>query len=134
MPYYWTPGVVLDIGSSPGTSVQLETTQGNFEFYVRDIRLAEPMKFLDGDVVVERVPLAEKLTTESYEDDYADILAGQDGSVRVAWVAYKDSANVILSRRFDGTSWQVPETVTESPGDIHLVKMERSGDEAVWFV
>ncbi len=132
--YYWTPGVVLDIEGGPGTSVNISTAQGDFRFPLRDAALGHPMRFLGGAAVVDRVPTVEKLSTDGYEDDYATMLAAKDGISRAAWVAYKDGGNVILTRTFDGTSWGDTETVTEQPGDIHLVKMAYAGDGSTWFV
>ena len=132
--YFWTPGVILEIEGAAGADVRISTAQGDFSFPLGDVRLGEPMEFLDGAAVVERVPTVEKLSTEDYQDDFAAILGGIDGSVRAAWVAYRDGANEILTRTFDGNSWGPSETVTERPGDIHMVKMGRSGDGAAWFV
>ncbi len=75
----------------------METAQGHFAFAVRDARLAEPMEFLGGAGVVERVPTVETLTTDAFEDDFAAILGASACEVRVAWVAYGDAANVAWS-------------------------------------
>ncbi len=132
--YYWTPGVVLDIRDAPGAEVRIRTAQGDFSFPLREAKLAEPLEFLGGAAVVERVPTVAKLTGEDREDDFAAILGGPDGEVRVAWVAYGEGANEVLTRRFDGSAWGPEKAVTEAPGDIHLVKMGRLGTGAVWFV
>ena len=132
--YYWTPGVILDIESAPGADVRISTAQGDFGFSLGDVRLADPMEFLGGAAVVERVPTVEKLSTDADQDDFAAMLGGTDGDARAAWVAYRDGASQVLTRKYDGDSWGPAETVTESPGDVHMVKMGRSGDGAVWFV
>ena len=132
--YYWTPGVVLDLRAAPGANVSITTAQGDFSFRLSDARLGESLEFLDGAAVVERVPTVEKLSTGEYEDDFVAVLDGSGGRVRTAWVAYRDGANEILTRAHDGTSWEPAETVTEEPGDIHMVKMGRSSDGTVWFV
>ncbi len=132
--YYWTPAVVLDIEASTATEVRIATEQGDFAFALADARVGMPLTFLDGAAVVERVPTVEKLSTDSYQDDYAAILGGPDGDARAAWVAYRDGANEIHTRTYDGSSWGPVETVTEKPGDIHMVQMGRAGDGSVWFV
>ncbi len=132
--YYWTPGVVLDLRAGPGAEVRIKTVQGEFAFAVGDATLGSPLEFLEGAAVVDRVPTVEKLTTGAYEDDFAAILGGPEGDVRSAWVAYRDGASEILTRRYKGGAWEAPETVTEEPGDIHLVKMGRAGDGSTWFV
>ncbi len=132
--YYWTPGVVLDLQGGAAAKVDIKTAQGDFAFSVGDVRLASPLEFLGGAVVVERVPTVEKLSTDAYEDDFAAILGGAGGPVRVAWVAYRDGANEILTRALEGGAWSAPQTVTEAPGDVHMVQMGRSGDGSTWFV
>ena len=132
--YYWTPGVILDIEAAPGAQVRVSTAQGDFAFPLADVRLGRPVEFLEGAAVVERVPTVEKLSTGEYEDDFAALLGGTQGSARSAWVAYKDGGNVILTREFDGSAWGPVQTVTEEPGDIHMVKMARSGDGSTWFI
>ena len=132
--YFWTPGVVLDVEGSDGAEVHVSTLQGEFRFPLGDVRLGEPLEFLGGAAVVERVPTVEKLSTAELEDDFATLLGGPDGTARAAWVAYGDGGSGILTRTYDGSSWEPAETVTESPGDIHLVEMGRAGDGGVWFV
>ena len=133
--YYWTPGVILEVRAGPGAEIRLETAQGDFAFPVRAVRLGEPLEFLDGAAVVDRVPTVETLTTDAYEDDFAAVLGGTaEDPARAAWVAFSDGANEILTRAYEKGSWGPTETVTEEPGDIHLVKLGRAKDGAVWFV
>ncbi len=132
--YYWTTGVVLDIESAPAAAVRIRTAQGDFGFPLSDARLGRPMEFLGGRVAVDRVPTVEKLSTEDYQDDFATMLGGTDGDARAAWVAFRDGASAILTRAYDGESWGAAETVTEAPGDIHMVEMGRAGDGSIWFV
>ncbi len=132
--YYWAPGVLLDISAGAGAEVRIKTVQGDFAFPVRDVRLGQPLEFLGGTAVVDRVPTVEKLTTDDRDDDFVAVLGGTDGSARTAWVAYRDGANEILTRTQVSGSWGPVETVTESPGDMHMVQMGRAGDGSVWFV
>ncbi|MCY4529323.1 MAG: hypothetical protein OXD46_09895, partial [Chloroflexi bacterium] len=134
MTYFWTPGVVLDIKAASGAEVSITTLQGEIAFSLRDVRLGEPLDFLGGAVIVDRVPTVEKLTDAGAEDDYPAVLGGTDGSARTAWVAFRDGADVVLTRNFQGGAWGPVETVTESPGDIHVVQLGRAGDGSVWFV
>lgn len=132
--YYWTPGVVVDVRGADGARVRIETAQGSFEFRSREVPLGEPRQFLDGSAVVERVPPAEKLTGDEYEDDFVAILGGNSGEVWVAWVAYKDGANHILARRYDGETWGDVQRISDGPSDAYLVKLGRDKTGAPWFV
>jgi hypothetical protein len=132
--YYWTPGVIVDVEASAGTRLNFRTGQGRFAFNPRDVPVGSPLALLDGAVVVDRVPAAELLSTSEYQDDFATMLSGSNGEVWVAWVAYRNDANEILARRFNGTSWDQPQKVTESPSDIQLAKMGRDREGRVWAV
>ena len=132
--YYWTPGVVLEVDGGDGARVEIRTAQGAFSFSLGDVRLAEPLQFLDGAVDVQLVPTVRKLTTGEYEDDFATVASGPDGTVRAAWVAYRDGGNQILTRAMEAGGWGEPEIVTGSPGDIHMVKIGHAGDGSTWFV
>ena len=132
--YYWTPGVIVDVRGTDGARVRIETAQGSFEFRSREVPLGEPRQFLGGSAVVERVPPTEKLTGDEYEDDFVAILGGDSGEVWVAWVAYKDGANHILARRFDGSTWGDVQRISDGPSDAYLVKLGRDKTGAPWFV
>ena len=132
--YYWTPGVVVDVRGTDGARVRIETAQGSFDFRSREVPLGESRQFLNGSAVVERVPPTEKLTGDEYEDDFVAILGGDSGEVWVAWVAYKDGANHILARRYDGETWGDVQRISDGPSDAYLVKLGRDKTGAPWFV
>ena len=132
--YYWTPGVVVDVRGGDSVNVRIETAQGNFDFRSRDVPLSEPQSFLGGSAVVERVPPAEKLSGDEYEDDFVAILGGDGGDVWVAWVAYTDGANHILARRHDGSGWGDVQRISDEASDAYLVKLGRDKAGAPWFV
>ncbi|MDE0263165.1 MAG: hypothetical protein OXJ37_12245 [Bryobacterales bacterium] len=132
--YYWTPGVVVDVRGGDSVNVRIETAQGNFDFRSRDVPLSEPQSFLGGSAVVERVPPAEKLSGDEYEDDFVAILGGDGGDFWVAWVAYTDGANHILARRHDGSGWGDVQRISDEASDAYLVKLGRDKAGAPWFV
>lgn len=132
--YFWTPGVILDVKTSAGTRLNFRTEQGRFAFNPRDVPLGSPMAVLDGAVLVDRVAPGELLSTSEYQDDFVSMLSGSDGEVWVAWVAYRNNANEILARRFDGSNWEAVQTVSERPGDVYLAKMGRDRNGRVWVI
>ena len=132
--YYWTPGIIVDLRGQSGARVSIETAQGSFEFRSGDVPIGEVQSFLGGAAVVERVPPAEKLSGDEYEDDFVAVLGSDSGEVWVAWVAYKDGANHILARRYDGSTWGEPIEISEGSNDAYLVKLGRDKTGSVWFV
>ncbi len=133
-PYLWVPGVILDIQGGEGARVSIRTDQGAFDFPVADVTLGQSLEFLSGAAIVDLVPTVERLTDETAEDDFVSVLGGAGGPSRVAWVAFADGANEILTRELAGATWGPAETVSEAPGDIHIVQMARAGDGTVWYV
>ena len=133
-PYYWTPGVILDVLANPGTRVNVDTKQGRFSFNPRGVRAGDPQPFLEGRVMVDRVVAPEKLSDDQRQDDFADLAAGPQGDLWAAWVAFRDSGNEVLARRFDGSTWGPAQTVTEQAGDVFLVQLGQGGGRmwAVW--
>ncbi|MEZ5395445.1 MAG: sialidase family protein, partial [Bryobacterales bacterium] len=132
--YFWPRGVVVDVKAQPGTRVNVRTEQGRFAFNVGEIALLEEKAFLNGRVLVDRVPTVGALTGAEYEDDYAAMLSGAGGEVWTAWVAFKDGANFVMARRFDGSSWGPVQQVTEQPGDVFLVKLGRDIKGRPWAI
>ncbi|MDE0100789.1 MAG: hypothetical protein OXN89_00270 [Bryobacterales bacterium] len=133
-PYLWTPGVIVEVRGGDGARVRINTAQGEFEFAVADVNLAEPQAFLNGAAVVDLVPTVERLAGEGHEDDFVSVLGGPGGPVRVAWVAFQDGASDVFTRAMEGDGWGPIETVSEASGDIHIVQMGRAGDGTVWYV
>ena len=84
VPYINSPGVIVDLKSTPATSVQVETHQGTFVVSPRILESGKPVPVLGGSVLVDRVPTAEIISAPEYEDDYATMLSGSNGEV---WAA-----------------------------------------------
>jgi hypothetical protein len=74
------------------------------------------------------------LTTGLREDDHP-ALAVDGRRIFVAWVSYSESehATRIYLREFDGSRWNDPVEVSESPGDYHRPAVAAAGG-AVWVV
>ncbi len=133
-PYWWVRGVIVDLEAQAGTRVNVRTQQGRFSFNINEIPFGQTKSFLDGRVLVDRVPPAERLSDSSYESDFVTMLSGAGGEVWSAWVGYQGGANYVLARRFDGREWGPVQRVTEKPGDIFLVKLGRDIKGRPWAV
>jgi hypothetical protein len=137
-------GITATLASTTDTTrVTVRTTQGNFEFSLRDLG-ARALDFLDGDVSVERVPSVIKMNDPGTEEqnDYPSFLESRRGEKWVAWQAYKDGGDHIYVRRASKAGWSPVERLTDEKGDllrtalaedtagaIHLVWSERRGED-----
>jgi len=130
--YLLTPGLVADVKGPGGARVNVQTKQGAFSFALRELRVGQPLSLLGGRVSVERVPSADLLSSPDYQNDFASL--AEAGKIWVAWVAYRNGASQVQARRLEGAVWSAPETVSEKPGDIFMVKLGRDGKGGLWAI
>lgn len=117
-PVLFSPvGVYLKIRSEGSARVAVKTKQGDFDFRLAEIGHT-PQPFLDGRVSAVAAPTAERVSTAQYEDDEAAVAMLPDGSLAVAWVAYRDRADRVFVRTYSNGSWSAPEQATPTPGDL----------------
>ena len=127
-------GVVVNVTGSRQTRVVIKTGQGNAEFSTGSVRYQETLKLLDGRIRVERVPPMQLVSGERGDDDYPAMTVGPGGRVWVAWISYRDDADVInLRSSADGVQWSAIEQVTPEPGDYYQVALAstRGGEVTV---
>ena len=132
-PYILVPGLIIEVKTSPGAMVNLQTRNGDFQVNPANLQPGNPVRFLNGAVVVNLAPAVQQLSYTDYQNDFAAMTRGAAGDIWAAWVAYRDNANEVFVRRFDGKSWSPIRKLTEKPGDVFLVKMGRTRD-GVWAV
>jgi hypothetical protein len=134
VPYLLIPGLIVDVRVSPETRVRFQTKNGEFQVSPSELRAGQPVRFLSGSVICDRVPAAQLLSTRDYQDDFAAILGGRSGKVWTAWVGYRDRGNEVFFRSFDGKTWSEALKATDEPGDIFLAKLGRDRNHNPWVV
>jgi hypothetical protein len=132
--YLLIPGLIVDVRATATTEVKFRTPQGEFTVEPRRLKPGQPVSLLSGQVEVDRVVSAQKLSDDAYENDFADLLAGPDGEMWLAWVTYRNKGNEVIVRRFDGKSWERSQTVTTAPADVFLAKLGRDSKGRVWAI
>ena len=116
--------MVVDVEGSGQTRISIKTRRGNAEFRAGSVRYQETVKLLDGRIQVERVPAMQLVSGECGDDDYPAMAVGPGGRVWVAWISYRDDADVInLRSSTDGGEWSAIEQVTPQPGDYYQVAL-----------
>jgi hypothetical protein len=131
--YIRTVGLLIQVRGSSATRLSLATPQGTFEVSPFVLNLGETRKELSGQILVERVPAIERVSSGQTDADFASLWTGPDGSLWTAWVDFSSGKNAVLTRRFDGKAWSAPEKVSEDHGDIFLAKGARDGKGGVWI-
>ncbi|MBM3744753.1 MAG: exo-alpha-sialidase, partial [Acidobacteria bacterium] len=138
-------GVIVDLLSPEEQPVAFFTRQGDFTFTPAEIP-AGVVYYVPGanqDMSIERVPVAQKATSEAYEDDDPALLRARDGTLWLAWVGYRTRARdgffyqgadeVFVSRSHDGRSWPMPVNLTP-PGDHFRVALGQDRQGRIWCI
>ncbi len=131
--YINEPGLIVDV-KGPGVVLTFNTPKGSFDVRPASIRPAEPVSFLDGAVVVERVAGAHLISGRDQQNDFATLAVSDKGDMWAAWVAYADKRNTVMARRFDGSTWGGLTKVSDGHTDIFLVKAGHDRNGAVWMI
>lgn len=127
-------GVYLTIEPGGGARIAIHTPFGALDAPLAEIG-AEARAFANGAATIQRVPAPHKLSNDAYEDDEPAIAVRPDGTVAVAWVAYRDQADRVLLRTYSAGVWSPVEEVTERSGDIFRVSLVATTDgmlRAIW--
>ncbi len=133
-PYLLVPGVIVDVRATSGTTVRFRTKNGSFLVKPFLLKPGLVESHLGGAVLVDRTPMATRLSGPETQNDFATLAQGAGNELWAGWVAYKDWRNEVRVRRFDGERWQPEEKISGDHGDIFLVKAARDGAGGVWFV
>ncbi|HEY3838072.1 MAG TPA: hypothetical protein VGL72_15935, partial [Bryobacteraceae bacterium] len=123
-----TAGVFVTVDSS-AASVAVQTAQGNFSINTRELQYGNLLRFLGGDVLVQRTPSAVRLSPKNAEEhDFPSITVTRNGVVWTAWQAYQDRGDNVYARRSTDAA---PMKVTEQKGDIYRTSV---GEDAAGHV
>jgi hypothetical protein len=151
-------GVLVTLRAPRDAQLSVTTKQGDFNFSLAAVPYHETRRFLDGAVAVERVPAVERLTGVDTEDDFPAAAVAPDGTLWVAYVAYRcgldprsayqlrqdpddlsflvkpGGGDQIRVLRSEGGRWSAPMDVTPPGGDVYKPAVAVDGSGAVWVV
>jgi hypothetical protein len=128
------PAAVIVTVDRSATSLAFKTAQGDFTVALRDVLWGKVLHYLDGDVVVERVPAALPVSESAEENDYPSIALTRSGAVWTAWQGYQNEGDHIYARQLGGPVMRLTDTkgdlfrtsvAEDSAGRIHVAWSER---------
>lgn len=131
-PYMLSPGIVVDV-TGAGTQLKIDTPQGSFTVSPFELTAGASRKLLNGAVLAERIPTAEKLSADGSNNDFPSLVALPNGRLMSGWVNFADSRNELHFREFDGSKWSAISKITAHK-DIFMVKLGRDRSDRVWAV
>ncbi|HIE52293.1 MAG TPA: DUF3604 domain-containing protein [Armatimonadetes bacterium] len=127
-------GFLLRLTDEPNAVIKVSTSHGDFQVALRDLPLGVVRTFLEGDVTGQRLPNVIQLTTPEREDDYPALAADRQGRLWAVWLSFREDADEVRLRCFEGTRWSEVEAVTPQPGDYHQPQVAVAGTGRVWVV
>ena len=133
--YVNVPGLILTVQAEGDARVDLDTAGGNLSFRLSEMPPGKRVAYLDGSASVERAASFASVSGEGYHNGFADIAATGNGAYWVAWTGYRDWANHVFVRNFDGQRMGEIQEVTEGPSDAYYVRLGVDGRGrvlAVW--
>ena len=130
----FTVGIQAVIDAPGTTKVSIRTTPGDFSFQVKELVYGRPLSFLDGSVVVERQPVTQRVTAPELEDDDPAVAVTRDGTVWMAWIAYRNRSDEVLARSLKSGRWSDPVRVSPGGGDFFRVTLAEDAQGRIWFV
>ncbi len=122
-------GVTIYYRAPAGAALQVKLPQGEFSFSLAEVPEAGGIFPLNARVDVRRSPVVERVTDAEYEDDYPSIAADGD-TMWVAWQGYRDEADRVFLRRYQGGRWDNRLEVTEKPGDVFMTGIAAAAGSA----
>ncbi|MBN1421579.1 MAG: hypothetical protein JXP34_22590, partial [Planctomycetes bacterium] len=150
-------GFILTIaGATPESRLEVATKRGDFAIPLGRLEYGGLMRFIDGNVEVERVPSSRVVVAAPTEDAYPAAAARSDGSLAVAYIAFAHGEG-FEGRRGIGTeprdftylaapaggdrlmftelrdgAWSAPIPLTPSGGDIFGTAVAVDGGGGTW--
>jgi hypothetical protein len=125
-------GVVVTLDAPSSAKVDVSTQAGSFSFTLSQVQFDKPLTVLEGNAWVERLVPAAKLSDDTSQDDYPSAIVAKDGSLWVAWLAYRNGADQVMVARRAASGWSEAVPVTEQPGDHFKTALAQDGRGRIW--
>ena len=128
-------GVTITVDAPATSTARITTAQGAFEVRLSDLDSGRTLSFLDGDVLVHRTPTPQQISRPADgQNDYPSLAVARNGTVWVAWQAYKDLGDQVFARHSTPTGWSEPFRLTDTKGDVFHTAVGEDGQGRIWVV
>ena len=150
--------ILATLKPAEGTSaddavLEIDTPAGKAAIRLRDVEFGTPRNYLGGKLTARRLPAATRFAAAPSDNDYPAAARGRDGTVWVAYTAYRRGVETDMEAaargdfrtlaptgngdqirlvKFDGHEWSVPMPVTEPLLDLWKPTVTVDGAGRVW--
>jgi hypothetical protein len=121
-------GLILRARGADSMRIKFESGSDAFEFAASAVPMGKPLAVLGGNGLVERLPVEYRLSEAGPADDYPAIAVAPNGGRWVAWLSYREKADVVMA----SGPGQV-HTLTKR-GDHHSPTVVHDGKDTLWAV
>ena len=129
-------GVTAVVSAGEAATVRVKTAQGEFSFSLAEAPAGKTLRFLDGDVLVERTPSAERANefSEAEHFDYPAVAESADGTVWMTWQGYAAQGDHVYARRKTAAGWSQTWTLTAEKTDVLRTAVALDSAGRTWAV
>jgi hypothetical protein len=133
-------GVTAVIDTPSTASATIQTARGTYTVRLDSLRDASLATFENGDVTVQAVPAATRVSPARpspdavAEHDYPSLAIAADGSAWIAWQLYENGADRILVAHSTANGWSTPEPLTEGGRDLFRTAIAQDARGRMWVV
>jgi hypothetical protein len=128
-------GVVATIQAPADARVGVKTASGNFSFALNQLSLGATLKFLEGDVLVERLPPTVALTLQPGENDYPALTTDSRGDLWASWISYSNRADAVWVAHRGASAWDPPSQISGTDlTDNFRTALAEDGQRRLWAV
>lgn len=135
-PYELMPnGVVAVLNAAADSRVDVTTASGDFSFALPALAYGRRVRFLDGDVTVERIPNTIPLTTQDGERDYIAMATDSRGAVWASWIRYANREDAVWVSRRGSAGWEPAMQVSGGDSrDNFRTALVEDGQQRMWCI
>jgi len=119
-------GLIVRVRGPDTLRLKFESGAGAFEFRAEEAPLGRSRAVLDGNGLIERLPVEEKLSAAGRADDYPAVAVAADGTRWVAWLSYREGADEVVASGA-GQLYRLTK-----PGDHHAPALAADGQGRIW--
>ncbi len=132
-------GVDVTVDAPASATAQVRTSSANFSIAIGDMRIGRRLSFNDGDILVQPTLTPQQISppqaaAEVEQHDYPSLALSKDGSVWVAWQAYRNDGDNVYVRHSIAGGWSVPFRLTTQKGDVYRTAIAEDGRGRIWVV
>ncbi len=129
-------GVTAVVTAAGSATIRVETAQGDFSFALREAALGRTLRFLSGDVLVQRTPSSERANelSDAEHFDYPAVARAANGDVWMSWQGYAAQGDHVYARRRTSAGWSQTWKLTDAKTDVLRTAVEIDGQGRAWAV